>query len=136
MLEVRLSRQTKMGDSNIDVDKLPVEIKDSFAKTELRSGLTRELQPLVDYFKNTKNVILDIINITDSIADNVEINKFVGLEYSETLYHTLGSMIRSEITRTCGYLRNKYGDDTFYDRFLNSLNTATLASSILMIICK
>lgn len=134
MIQARLSRGNLNND--INVSKLPDDIKDSFAKTRLRSLITSSLQPLVDYFRNYKNIVLDIINISDNISDNVEINKFTGLEYSETLCKTLSSMINSEVNRTCIFLKNKYGDDSFYNIFLNELNSDFIASSILEIICK
>ena len=63
------------------------------------------------YFKTKENIVLDVINISNNISESVEINKFVGLKYSETLCMTLSSMIRSELYRTCSFLKNKYGDE-------------------------
>ena len=58
MIQARLSRGNL--NNHINVSKLPDDIKDSFAKTRLRSLITSSLQPLVDYFRNYKNIVLDI----------------------------------------------------------------------------
>ena len=138
MIKANLTRGTTlMGNSNINVNELPDNIKDSFAKAELRTTLTKELQPLVDYFKTKENIVLDVINISNNISDSVEINKFVGLKYSETLCKTLSSMIRSELYRTCSFLKNKYGDDSYYDIFCSQIiDTDIIALTILQIICE
>lgn len=136
-MRVTLTRGNSM-ESNIDLSSIPQPIKDSFAKVKLKNFIARDLNPLVEFFKSN-NIILDVITISDKIVESVDINKFIGLNYNENIVYALGTMLYSEIERTCSYLRNKYGDNEFYNNYLYRMGKAQCndtASSILSIICK
>lgn len=136
-MKVMLTRGNSI-ESKIDLSGVPDPIKDSFAKVKLKNIIAKELNPLVDFFK-INTVILDVINISDKISESVNINKFIGLDYSSNLVYALGAMIYSEIERTCNYLKMKYGDNIFYDNYLDTMRESrcnNIASSVLSLICK
>lgn len=112
----------------INFSNIPDNIRVNYAEIVLKSRLTECLEVLSKAVFDSYKIKLDLINIVDNIARNINLSNFINMPSDDNYIGIFGNMIYNELYRMIIYLRTLY-DSIHYDDILISIDKVKIGIS-------